>query len=250
MVGNYLQAVDYLRKALAHGRRHGYIVPIHTGMLNLGKIALFQGNIAEAEKWFQEDLAYTRNKGHESYIADVQFHLGRLAWEVGDMEGAGRRYTEALNFYRGSNSNWEMVVLVGLGKVAQAQGDTSQALARFRQALGIPIALLDITYLFDPRMITFEAIALLAVTHRKLESNPLFLADSIRLLSATQAWHTQYFYIRSPREQQEREACITALRVALDAQAFDTAWKEGQAMSEEQVVEYALGISLSTQETP
>jgi len=60
------------------------------------------------------------------------------------------------------------------------------------------------------------------------------------LLGATEAWHTKYCHARIPRMLRERDACITALRAAMGVQAFAAAWEEGQAMTVEQAVAYAL----------
>ena len=111
-----------------------------------------------------------------------------------------RWYTEALNFFRDSNANWEAGALVGLGKVALAQDETDQAVRYIKQALGIPIALIDIGILiFDPALVALEAMALLAVARGKLEGNAINRTTAIRLLGATEAWHTQFFYTRLPR---------------------------------------------------
>jgi predicted ATPase/class 3 adenylate cyclase len=240
MFGNYAQAADHFNKALSIARRHGHTVYIHAGTLNLGKLSILQGDIAQAAERLEEDLAYVRKKGHRAYIATIHYYLGLLAWVAGDLKQATRRYTDALNFFRGSNANWEAVALVGMGKVALARGEIHQAQAFLRQALGIPIAFMDIILIFDARMITLEAMSLLAAARGKLEGDQQFLAAAVRLLGATEDWHTSFYYLRLPGERQEREECLTALREFLDEHAFADAWAEGQATTEAQAVAYAL----------
>ena len=81
-------------------------------------------------------------------------------------------------------------------------------------------------------MLTLEATATLAAAQGLLER-------ATCLLGATEAWHTRFYHSRTPRERQEREACIAAVRATLAEQAFAAAWSEGIAMTQEQAMEYA-----------
>ena len=90
-------------------------------------------------------------------------------------------------------------------------------------------------------MLTLEAIASLAIAQGQMES-------ATRLLGATGTWHARFYYSRTPRERQEREACISELRTTMGEQAFNTAFAEGQAMTPEQATEYANGLFPSKQD--
>jgi hypothetical protein len=70
-----------------------------------------------------------------------------------------------------------------------------------------------------------------------------------RLLGATEASHTKYYHTRLPRERQEREARIGALRAGMGEKAFTAAWAEGQAMTHEQAAEYARTICRPREES-
>jgi predicted ATPase/DNA-binding SARP family transcriptional activator len=236
--GDYHQAAARAAEYLSDGRRQGNIVSICEGLFHLGELALLQGDAQEAADRFEESLAYARKKGHQHYITDALYHLGLLAWAAVDLEQASRRYTEALNLCRAEGFiNPEAQILCELGKVSAARRETTQAQAHFEQALQI---MEDYAFTFfledrDPVMKTVEAMALLAAAQGRY-------ADTARLLGATEAWHQRFFYTRLPRERQEREECVARLRVAMGEQAFTTAFTEGQAMTQEQAVEYAKGL--------
>jgi predicted ATPase/class 3 adenylate cyclase len=234
MEGNYAQAAAHAREGLAIGRRQADGPVIHIGLIVLGRLALLQGNHQEAAEWFEEDLAYFRKKDHKAHMAGALYFLGLLAWAAGDLEQASRRYTEALSTYGGFDSALKPGALTGLGKVALAHGEMHQARSYFQQALGVTVTIIiPEHYYFKYPMIALEATALLAVAQDQQ-------ARGARLLGATDAWHAGILYTRLPRERQEREDWIAKLRAAMGEQAFCAAWADGQGMSQEQAVAYAL----------
>jgi predicted ATPase/TolA-binding protein len=232
--GNYASAVTRCNEALSLGRRQADISVIHAGLVAHGHLALLQENYANARQWFEEDQAYFRKKDHKAYMASAHYFLGLLAWAVGDLEQADRRYTDMLNTYGDYGSVLQVSALVGLSKVALAQGEMQQALVNLTQAFDVPITIgtLETPYLHHPNP-ALEAAAFLATAQGKAD-------DAARLLGTTETWHANFYYTRLPRERQEREACIASLRLAMSEQAFATAWAEGQAMTLEQAVAYAL----------
>ena len=144
-------------------------------------------------------------------------------------------YTEAIANYRaGERIDHAARVLCEMGKVALAQGEISQAQTLLDQALRTKLP----THIFywenrEPSMLTLEAIASLAIAQGQME-------NATRLLGATETWHARFYYSRTPRERQEREACISALHLAMGEQTFAIIFAEGQIMTQEQAVEYAL----------
>ena len=62
-----------------------------------------------------------------------------------------------------------------------------------------------------------EALAFLADDEQQRER-------AVRLLGASQAWHSKCQSTHLPEERQEREARVAALRAALGDEAFATAW--------------------------
>ena len=126
----------------------------------------------------------------------------------------------------------EALILCGLGKVALARGELNAAQTQFEQAYKINDKDLYQNFHMEPHdsaMCILEATAALAAAQGSMEG-------ATCLLGATEAEYKKVFYGRLPRERQELEACIGALRAAMDEQAFATAWAEGEAMTLEQAV--------------
>jgi hypothetical protein len=243
MEGNYAQAAAYCSEALSIARRQGDVSLIHYALLDLGRLALIQGHTREAAERFDEDLTYFRKKDHKAHMAGALYFLGLLAWAAGDVEQAWRRYTDVLNTYGDFDSILKAGAVAGLGKVAFARGEAHQAVLYSKQALGIPFTiLLPENGFLDPTMIALEAMSFGAAALGQMECDGRSSSVAARLLGATEAWHKMFYYARLPRERQEREASISALRAAMSEPAFTTAWTQGLAMSEEQAVEYAKGL--------
>jgi predicted ATPase/DNA-binding SARP family transcriptional activator len=235
--GNYAQAAAHCGEGLSIGRRLGSDALIFRGLLGLGWLALVQGNSLEAAERFEEDLAYFRKKDNTTYIAYSLYALGMLAWAIEESEQASRMYTDALIQCRaGGDTYCEATILCGLGKVAIARGEFDQAKAQFEQAFKIKNLFHYINLdPHEPAILTLEATATLVATQGQME-------QAARLLGATEVEHKKVFYGRLPRERQEREACVSTVRLAMGAEAFAAAWAQGQAMTAEQAVEYAKGL--------
>jgi hypothetical protein len=62
-----------------------------------------------------------------------------------------------------------------------------------------------------------------------------------RLLGAAEGLHEAWGTPLPPADRTEHDGCVAALRAALGAEAFATAWAEGRAMSPEQAVAHAVG---------
>ena len=80
-----------------------------------------------------------------------------------------------------------------------------------------------------------EALAFVAVDQQQFDR-------AAWLLGASEAWHAKFQRWRTPRERQERESAITALRVGMGETAFATAWAEGVATSSNQALDEARKI--------
>ena len=61
-----------------------------------------------------------------------------------------------------------------------------------------------------------------------------------RLWGAAEALRTRIGASLSPAERSRHDGCVAATRARLDAATFEAAWAEGQAMTLEQAIAYAL----------
>ena len=206
--GNYVQAATHVHEGLSIGRRQGDVNLIHTGLLALGRLALIQQNYPEATEWFEEDLAYCRIKDHKTHMAEALYYLGLLAWDRGKCEQASKLCTEALiDMQESENKVIEGFLLYHLGKVSFAQGEMALALVNFKQALRISFSYLGLPLLFrnlDLTMLALEGMAALAADaqsgglYRRFPATQEQYEATVRLLGATESWHTLCYLLASP----------------------------------------------------
>jgi predicted ATPase/class 3 adenylate cyclase/DNA-binding CsgD family transcriptional regulator len=113
-------------------------------------------------------------------------------------------------------------VALACGNVEQAHDDACQALG-WAQGVGFIIAIV-------------EALELIASTVARPENT----RRATRLLGAADAIRRRIGYVRYAIHQGSYDSAMTALRASLTAEEFDVAWSEGQALTLDEAVGYAL----------
>jgi hypothetical protein len=117
----------------------------------------------------------------------------------------------------------------GLAKVTSAQGDQAQAYGFYAESLVLRRDLGDRAGIAA----CLEGIAtVVEISGRSRQA--------ARLLGAAQALRDAIGASLSPIDLSHCEQVIATVRVSLGERAFASAWVEGQTMSQEQVVAYAL----------
>jgi tetratricopeptide (TPR) repeat protein len=153
-----------------------------------------------------------------------------VAWAQGDYAHATQRYEEALAIGRKMEGRFTVAAaLFGLGRVARSRGDQASASSLYKEALtiwrgtshrwGIAFSL--------------EALAALAVAQGHMRR-------AAKLFGAAETLHNLIRFLVAPVERDERAHNLASVRAALGEADFTAAWAEGQAMTEEQAVTYAL----------
>jgi predicted ATPase/tetratricopeptide (TPR) repeat protein len=233
MAGQYEQAARNFEEIIGFGRRIGTAWIVHIGLAQMGKLALSQGDTVQAGDWLGQSLALARKMERKDLIAISLCGLGSLALDQGRIEQAAEAYAEvlALSQERGDKI-YEMIATFGLGKVEHARHDRLLAQKNYLEALDMCSDQLFLEY---EKEVTIEALAFVAVDQQQFDRAAL-------LLGASEAWHVKFQRWRTPRERQERESAITALRVGMGEKAFATAWAEGVATSSNQALDEARKI--------
>ena len=105
-----------------------------------GLCLLYTGDFRQAREFLKTALAGRSAKPSDPQIGASYDHLGMLDYAVHDLPAARRNLQEALQrserFY-GHQSRDVAQSLIHLGEVAAAEGDRTQAIARFRDAIQI-----------------------------------------------------------------------------------------------------------------
>lgn len=224
-------AEEKFKEAVAYARREedGWILAYT--LKGLGS-ALERFDYAAARPILEESLAIWREVGVLEGIADTLNQLGTVAHGQGLEEEAIMLLEESLALSRKIESKtYTAMVLDNLGECLQTHGDNERAERLFREAI---ILEQEISYYHG---IAWSLCGLggVAGEQRKPER-------AARLLGAAQAWRksvgedlSAWPYVLNDYARWEDTA-----RAQLDEEAFATAYAEGQAMTLEQAVKYAL----------
>jgi tetratricopeptide (TPR) repeat protein len=199
----------------------------------MGILAAREGEDRQARRLLDESLAYFREIGDVFSTAMALEVRGWFAWGRADLDLARRDLEEALAITRrlGDNESSGMALSV-LGCLAHDDGD-------------LPLArtLLEESAQHHQQTHTawmfYQALAYLG--HRAIDRRRD--AIGVRILAAVDARFPHYVVLASLQplaSPAERAAVLIKARFALSEEAFAAAWAEGQAMTLEQALAYAL----------
>ena len=218
----------YLRESLEHFRATGHRWGISAAHYHLANIARIEGHYDEAQACLEEALACSRAIGDRRGVSNVLDALAGLAFSQGDYRAAHRLTDEsrAIGIEVGLKES-SFDVLAAL--VARAEGDHARAKAISRENLRL---LRDAgLHQHIPRPLIACGI---------LAADEGALADGARLIGAGIGLRHQLGRSDVLVEQALIESSLADCRVAMGDEAFAQAWAEGQAMTLERAMAYAL----------
>jgi predicted ATPase/DNA-binding SARP family transcriptional activator len=230
-LGDHAAARARFEESLAIRQELGDRRGIALSLSDLAFVAKEQGRYPEARAWYEQSLALYHGLGDKSYAALARHFLGVVAEHEGDLGLARSIYEECAATFRELGDQSQVAwTLHGLGFLTCRQGDfaaarslLSEGLAAFR-AMEHTIGVIR----------TLERFGGLAVAQGEMERAARLLGSAAQLRAATGAR-------AGLAEEQELERDAAAARESLGAEAFASAWAEGQAMTEPQASAYALG---------
>jgi tetratricopeptide (TPR) repeat protein len=229
--GDAQQARELYEESLAGFREVGNVYFLGQALSWLSDIAQEQSNYEQAGRLLQEGLTLAQNVGDMTMITNRLDDLGQLARTQGDYKLAAKRFTEELIMCReagyifGTSS-----ALQGLGRVAQSQEDYIAARSFYSEAILLRQEISNSLTV----ALNLSAFATLAAAQNKPEL-------TARLVGAAETQIPSIRLEMSPVERAEYDQAITAARAALGEEAFAKAWEEGQQMTIDEAIAYALG---------
>jgi predicted ATPase/class 3 adenylate cyclase/transcriptional regulator with XRE-family HTH domain len=235
--GDHVSGRSQMEESLAIRRELGDKKGIAQSLNNLGNAAQYQGDYASARSLQEESLAIERELGNKRGIAYSLNNLGSVAYLQGDYATARSLLEEslAINGELG-DKNIVVILLSNLGELAQRQGDASRAGQLYAESLNMGREIGAKAWI----AISLIGLGGLACTGRQ----PI---RGARLLGAAEALLEAIGAVLEPSERVPYDWGVAAAHAQLDEAAFEKAWQEGQAMSMEQAIEYALEDSASSQ---
>ncbi len=258
------------QEAVAIARETGDLQTITDALHRLGDTAFSLDDMDTAQTCYEEALALDRQLGDQANIAYMLYALGHIAMRRSDLPLARSRYEQALAIWDELGDQMGLSWAFGvLAYLLRLEGDYSQARALSEQALALnrrldrkggishqlenlgrlelregkldtaeevfSEALLLLHQVNDKRCAphALEALAELAMAQGQRER-------AARLFGCAEAARKAVHNRLLPRERAEYDSKIAAAGAYLDEPAFATAWAEGEAMSLEQAIAYAL----------
>lgn len=225
----YATAVPHLERNLALRREIGDKPGIADALRRLGSVLREQGELAAAYALFEEGLAISRESGDKTGVAGSLHALGTVALYEGD-HAAARPLIEAALALRQELGDpdiaWTFSCLAWL---AHDEGDYAAAGAHFVSSLALFRESGDRYGI----VLTLHYFAGLAAAQGK-ERRAVLLLGALDALSGPLGMSLPLV------ERAHHDRILAAARATLGEEAFAAAWAEGEAMTQEQAVDYAL----------
>jgi class 3 adenylate cyclase/tetratricopeptide (TPR) repeat protein len=231
--GDWDGARSLWEQSLAFRRQLNETARVASMLSNLGIVAVRQSDPALARTLYKEALALRRQLANPSAIANSLNNLGILALDQGHQEEARSRLEEALGLLREVGDRWSIGnALNNLGNVVRSQGDYDLAKTLYKESLSIYSDLGDkqaLAYLL-------EDLGWLAALDGATER-------ALRLVGAATTLREEVGAPLAEIEAGKLESALEPARATLDDATQNQATAEGQAMSLEQALTYAISDS-------
>ena len=199
---------------------------------NLASAVAGQGDRATAQTLFEEELVLFQALDDAWGIASAFSGLGFIAGLQGDNATARAHFTQALVLQRAAAHKWLIAeALTLLGEIRQRQGEMEEADALYRESLLLGRELGD----KGGMGLIFHHLGTLAQGQRQPERAVRLLAVAaiLRHVTGGASYHTLTTLA-------DQEHAIDTVRALVGQERFAACWVEGQALSMEQAIEYAL----------
>jgi predicted ATPase/DNA-binding SARP family transcriptional activator len=195
-----------------------------------GRMLAERGHLVQGRQFCEQGTALHREIG-EKWGAAIAFrNLGVVRRLQGDWVEAQRLFEGMLRLGQEiGDTPTKAQALYDLGCVRMQQGDCTMARAFLYEALHLYNQIG-----FRARIAnTLDALAHVAATERRP-------THALHLIAAATALRASVGFVLAPLFQAEADQLLQAIRQALNEEAAATAWVEGETMTLEEVVAYAL----------
>jgi len=227
---DYAIASKFHHQALAIWRELDDVPGMVASLHGVADAALWQADADTARARYEEGLALAADAGTPVDTALFAFHLGQLWWLLGELNSAQPYAEQALTVARQAGSTtWAAYSLYILASLAHERADAATAGSLYREALGSAWASGD-------RLCVRMALPGLAGL-ATLEGDP---ARAVRLAGAASTLEQNAGIVAFPPIRARQEYWLAAADSALDAASRAAAWTDGQQMTWDEMMAYAL----------
>ena len=261
---DYAPAVRRLEAALRLYRELGHARGIASSLQVLGSVAREQGRYARAVELHAESLAVAEAAGDRWAVASAHGYLAFASWLQRDFDRAAEEATTGLAMFRDlgdiEGAVWS---LINLGTVARYRGHAERASVLlteslalsegigFREGIAWSVEQLGLIAAVDGDPATVSLLRRSLELHSELRDRwrmSSVLEDlaaialtqgtarqAARLLGAAEAIRDAIGTVIAPCERLQHNQTTEAVRTALGDEAFDTALREGQLATMEEL---------------
>ncbi len=232
--GEYAQATALLAESLQLARQLGDKRELAISLIFHGGAALYQLDLASAQPLFAKSLSLAQELGDQNRIAIALDHLGLVAMYQGEHATAQARFEESLTMQQALGGDVTVeTVLFNLGYNELRRGNPGQAFAYLQQGIALSLKKGQ----KEDLVACLEGVATLAGLYGgNLERK----AKAIRLFGVAAALRSMLGIVRPPMHRSLYEWSMAVIHAQVDDAAFAAAWAEGQAMTLEEAVAYAI----------
>jgi len=228
--GDMAAAGDLQQRSLAVWRVVGDGRGIASSLNNLGALAALQGDYAQSEPLLLEALALWRELGKEVAVASTLTNLAFLEHERGDFEAAQMFCEESLLLFHTLGDRRGSALSLSIqAEIAAETGEYARAQSLYADVFEAAAEVGDVQTIGDGLAVLGRFALVRDMPER-----------AARLLGAGKALNDTVGFHEKSSAQVNRDRAIEEVQRALPEAAFATAWAEGQAMTAEQAVAYAL----------
>jgi tetratricopeptide (TPR) repeat protein len=271
--GDIGQASKNFEESLAFFCEEGHDQGIAYALIGMGQVAESQGDLSRALDHFERSCVLFRQIGETNGLTWALSCLGSLAYTQDDNERAVALYEESLASCRESGDKAGIArALYMLGEIRRLQGDDAQAMVFYDESLSLYSEIGYTNYrawilhnlghiaihhghLIDAAKFFFEGLSLfqnLGLMHGAAACLAGFAGvigaqgeeeRATRLFGAAEKVHgieVARIGLNDPVNRIEWNRNVAIVRTQLDEMTFSAAWAEGQTMTLEQAVAYAL----------
>jgi predicted ATPase/DNA-binding SARP family transcriptional activator/DNA-binding CsgD family transcriptional regulator len=238
--GEFERATALFNRSLALSREADSVRGVATSLFRLGMEWRFAGDFARATKFLEEALTLYRGSGDPALTASILTHLGYTFLYQGDLERATAISEEAVAMLREQKHRLYLAnSLNTLGWVTLLQGDPERAKVLYAEGLILRREV-------GNKLVVEESLGGLAcAAEARGEAE-----RAARLFGAAEGLREMIGTQQESGEWPLQEPYLSGARSEIDEVSWETAFAEGQEMTFEEAVEYALSAEEPAKNAP
>jgi predicted ATPase/DNA-binding CsgD family transcriptional regulator len=244
--GDTDKAIDYAERALVAAKASEDIRLTANTLDCLGQIAAERGDLDRAERLVEEGFALTEEGSKVVYHFVIQMDLGSIAKLRGDFGRATALTEQSLTKFRQAGNRYNIAaalvqlcsICIKLGNVKRSKALLEEATTIFRD-LGLKGRVFDGYTGVSHCLIFFADISM---TEDRIEQAVRLLGASTSIQAPVDDWLEAW--------RTTSDGILATAHVQLEDKRYETVWNEGQAMSFEEAVSYAIEKSQTEPDNP